>query len=224
MTSCWQEAISALWIGLTGNYRLTYEDKAMEAEDQLSRLLQQLDRREESMEAARVKVRQEALALRAIDKGRCRTKVMEHKRLGAQLDRLVSYRDMVMQHIDALRNTELNKALIDTLKESSKTLKAMGITDGVKQAEDVVSDISNSIASVNELTSVLGQPIHIEDNDLDTELDSLLNDTAAPDAISSMDTSCLRQQTEVTNMREGGKLVREVHHAHPATVAYVVSA
>lgn len=222
MTSCWQEAISALWIGLTGNYRLTYEDKAMEAEEQLTRLLQQLDRREESMEATRAKVRQEALALRSTDKGRCRTKVLEHKRLGAQLDRLVSYRDMVMQHIDALRNTELNKSLIDTLKESSKTLKAMGITDGIKQAEDVVSDISNSIASVNELTSVLGQPIHIEDGDLETELDSLLTD--APEAVSSMGASRLGQQAEVAHVREGGELVREVHHAHPAAVPYVVGA
>ena len=224
MTSCWQEAISALWIGLTSNYRLMYEDKAMEAEDQLTRLLQQLDRREESMEATRAKVKQEALALRATDKGRCRTKVMEHKRLGAQLDRLVSYRDMVMQHIDALRNTELNKSLIDTLKESSKTLKAMGITDGVKQAEDVVSDISNSIANVNELTSVLGQPIHVEDGDLETELDLLLNDTAVPEAVSSMDASRLGEQAEVAHVREGGKLVRQVHHPDPAPVVDVVGA
>ena len=54
-----------LWIGITGHYRLTYEDRAMEAEDQLTRLLHQLDRREESIEASRTKVRSEALALRA---------------------------------------------------------------------------------------------------------------------------------------------------------------
>lgn len=209
-----------LWIGLTGHYRLTYEDRAMEAEDQLTRLLQQLDRREESIEASRTKVRSEALALRATDKARCRTKLVEHKRLGAQLDRLVSYKDMVLQHIDALRNTELNKSLINTLQESSRTLKAMGITDGIKQAEAVVSDISSSIADVQELTSVLGQPVHVDEGDLEKELESMLEDEA-PSTVSSM-LGVLGDQAEVGAVREGGKLVREVHDPRPAAVADVV--
>ena len=220
MTSCWKEAVSMLWIGLTGHYRLTYEDRAMEAEDQLTRLLQQLDRREESIEASRTKVRSEALALRATDKARCRTKLVEHKRLGAQLDRLVSYKDMVLQHIDALRNTELNKSLISTLQESSRTLKAMGITDGIKQAEAVVSDISSSIADVQELTSVLGQPVHVDEGDLEKELESMLEDEA-PSTVSSM-LGVLGDQAEVGAVREGGKLVREVHDPSPAAVADVV--
>ena len=220
MTSCWKEAVSMLWIGLTGHYRLTYEDRAMEAEDQLTRLLQQLDRREESIEASRTKVRSEALALRATDKARCRTKLVEHKRLGAQLDRLVSYKDMVLQHIDALRNTELNKSLISTLQESSRTLKAMGITDGIKQAEAVVSDISSSIADVQELTSVLGQPVHVDEGDLEKELESMLEDEA-PSTVSSM-LGVLGDQAEVGAVREGGKLVREVHDPRPAAVADVV--
>ena len=220
MTSCWKEAVSMLWIGLTGHYRLTYEDRAMEAEDQLTRLLQQLDRREESIEASRTKVRSEALALRATDKARCRTKLVEHKRLGAQLDRLVSYKDMVLQHIDALRNTELNKSLINTLQESSRTLKAMGITDGIKQAEAVVSDISSSIADVQELTSVLGQPVHVDEGDLEKELESMLEDEA-PSTVSSM-LGVLGDQAEVGAVREGGKLVREVHDPRPAAVADVV--
>ena len=218
MTSCWEEAVSALWIGLTGHYRLTYEDKAMEAEDQLTRLLQQLDRREESIGASRHKVRGEALALRATDRGRCRTKLAEHKRLGVQLDRLVAYRDMVLQHIDALRNTELNKSLIETLKESSRTLKAMGITDGLKQAEAVVSDISASIADVHELTSVLGQPIHVDEEDLEMELEAMLQ----PDHVSSM--LVLGDQAEVGAVGERSKGVREVHHAGPAAVSDLVGA
>lgn len=174
MPSCWQEAISALWIGVTGHYRLTYEDKAIEAEDQLGRLLQQLDRREDNLRTSLARLSQEALALRGRDRGRCRHKVQEHKRAQAQLDRLVAYKDMVLVHMDALRNSELNKTLICALQESSKTLKSMGVVNGVKQAEEVASDIETSLAQVQELTALLGTPvtsnINVTDEDLDREL------------------------------------------------------
>lgn len=170
--------MSSLWIGVTGNYRLTYEDRAMEAEDQLERLLGQLDRREEKLLETRSRVVAEARQLRAAkDRPRCRAKVLEGKRTQTQLERLQNYRETVEQHMDALRNTELNKSLITTLQESTKTLKSMGIMDGVKQAEAVIGDVQESMASVHELTSVLGTPINIDlstDADLDRELDLLL--------------------------------------------------
>jgi len=98
--------------------------------------------------------------------------VLEHKRAASQLERLVTYKDTVMQHVDALRNTELNKTLISALQESSKTLKSMGIVEGVKHAEAVVSDVEQSMAQAQELTSVLGMPIGIglSDDELDAEL------------------------------------------------------
>lgn len=181
MPSCWEEAVSAMWIGLTGNYRLTYEDKAMEAEDQLERLLGQLDRREEKLVGARDKVMEEARQLRGgKDRMRYRAKVMLCKQMQSQLERLQSYKDTVGQHMDALRNTELNKSLITTLQESSKTLKAMGIVDGVRQAEAVIGDVQESMANVQELTRCLGTPMSVDiatDADLDRELDMLLEES-----------------------------------------------
>jgi hypothetical protein len=179
MPSCWQEAISAMWIGMTGHYRLTYEDKAMEAEDQLTRLLLQLEKREENLRTSLGRLAREALAVRGKDRARCRNRVQEHKRAQAQLDRLVAYKDMVLVHMDALHNTELNKTLISALQESSSTLKSMGVVNGVKQAEAMVSDVETSIAQVQELTALLGAPISshitVTDEDLDAEL-SLLED------------------------------------------------
>jgi hypothetical protein len=119
--------ISALFIGLTGKYRLTYEDKAMEAEEQLDRLMVQLDKREEGLRCTVHRAAEEAVRLKGKDKARCKLKLQEYKRAQAQLDRLVAYKDMVYVHMDALRNTELNKTLIAALQESTKTLKSMGI-------------------------------------------------------------------------------------------------
>ena len=44
------------------------------------------------------------------------------------------------------------------------------------------------------------------------------------EAVSSMDASRLGEQAEVAHVREGGKLVRQVHHPDPAPVADVVGA
>lgn len=180
MPSCWQEMISALYIGLTGRFRLTYEDQAVEAEDQLSRLLLQLDKREEVLRVAMQRASEEALQLKSKDRPRCRQKLQEYKRAQSQLERLVTYKDMVSVHMDALRNTELNKTLIAALQESSKTLKGMGIDEGVKQAEAVVSDVETSMAQAQELTAALNAPftsnITVSDADLDAELGALLEE------------------------------------------------
>jgi hypothetical protein len=64
--------------------------------------------------------------------------------------------------------------LISALQESSSTLKSMGVVNGVKQAEAMVSDVETSIAQVQELTALLGTPISshitVTDEDLDAEL------------------------------------------------------
>lgn len=182
MPTCWEEALSALYIGVTGRFRLTYEDRAIEAEDKLERLLRQLDRREESLSDLRARHRAEALSLRH-DRGRARNKLMDYKRANAELNRIYSYRETVLQHMDALKNTELNKSLIQTLQESSRTLRDLGVVDGVHQAEAVVRDVEASMMHVQELTSVLGTPMAsladattYSTEDLDAELEQLLMD------------------------------------------------
>lgn len=179
MPSCLHEVIAALWIGFTGKYRLQYADRALEAEDQLQTLLKSLDKRDAALvEQQEVLMGEVHAAHKTKNRARCKQKFTEYKRLEVQRQRLSTYKDMVLAHIDALNNTELNKALISTLQESSKTLKAMGVVDGVKQAELVVADVENSMAQVQELTQVLGQPINIEYNaeDWDAELEELLRD------------------------------------------------
>jgi len=184
MPSCWQEALSGLYIAFSGKYRLTYADQALEAEDQLSRLLLQLDKREEILRSTIHSSAQEALKLKEKDRPRCKLKVQEYKRSQMQLTRLLSYRDTISVHMDALRNTELNKTLIQALQESSKTLKSMGIVEGVRQAELVVSDVETSMAQAQELSQVLNQPImtnsvQITEFELDAELQDLLADQSS---------------------------------------------
>lgn len=151
----------------------------MESEEQLQRLIENLEKRDATLSAQQDSLLSEVQMSRASkNKVRCKQKFVEYKRVQLQRERLGTYKDTVMAHIDALNNTELNKALISTLQESAKTLKAMGVVDGVKQAELVVADVESSMAQVQELTQVLGQPIHVDYNsqDWDLELEELLKD------------------------------------------------
>jgi hypothetical protein len=198
MPSCWQEAMSTVFLMFSGRYRLTYEDKAMEAEDQLSRLLVQLDKREDTLRSSMMSLSQEAIRLKDKDRARCKHKVQEYKRAQVQLARLVQYKDMVSVHMDALRNTELNKTLITALQESSNTLKSMGIVEGVRQAELVVSDVEASMAQAQELTAILNAPmttnITVTDEDLDAELGLLLEEDENEDPILAQASSSTKHQ------------------------------
>lgn len=178
MPSCLHELVSALWIGVMGKYRLRYEDKAEDAEEQLQGLLHSLEKRDAVLDAQQELLLADVQAARHKNKARCKQKFIEYKRVVLQRERLHKYRDMVAAHMDALSNSELNKTLISTLQESAKTLKAMGVVDGVKQAELVVADVESSMAQVQELTQVLGQPIHVDYDaaDWDAELEELLRE------------------------------------------------
>lgn len=178
MAGCWREVVSAIYIAVRGKFMLPYEDKAVEAEDQLGRLILQLERREESLQQAADRTAQEAVRCKA-DRKRCRAKLQEYKRAKAQLDRLIAYKDVVYVHMDALKNTELNRTLVEALQESSKTLKSMGIDD--KQAEAVVTDIETSMLQVQDITAALNAPftVNVADADIEQELEALLRDEQA---------------------------------------------
>lgn len=191
MPGCLHETLSALWIGITNKWRLGHDERALEAEDQLQRQLVTLDKKIATLDEQQDLALSEARVNKVKNRTRCKQKFIEYKRIEQQRDRLNTYRDMVMTHIDALNNTELNKALISTLQESAKTLKAMGVVDGIRQAELVVQDVESSMAQAQELTQVLGQPLHMDYNavDWDTELEEMLKeDEPMPVAVMVPDT------------------------------------
>lgn len=174
MPGCLNEVCSALYIALTGRFLSRADERMDETQEQLERLVTNLDARGAVLCTQQVALMAE---LRTMAPGeRRKTKFQEYKRVGMQRERLLAYKDMVLTHLDALSNSELNKTLISTLQESAKTLKAMGAVDGVRQAELVVADVETSMMQVQELTQVLGQPLQLDSgtHDLEAELEEML--------------------------------------------------
>lgn len=185
MPGCLIETLSALWIALRGKYRLTQEDQATVAEHSLGQLMETLERRLESIQQQQEVCFAEVVAQRQKNAKRAKQKFIEYKRLEAQKERVFTYKDMVLAHMDALNNTELNHTFIHTLQESSKTLKAMGVVDGVRQAELVVSDVEASMQQAQELTQVLGQPIHVDykTEEWENEFEAMLREDEMAQAV-----------------------------------------
>ena len=101
-----------------------------------------------------------------------KSKMVERKRAMKRLEKLRSSLSLVDAQLDALRSTELDKELMQTLLASSAALKKAGVGKGVKEAEAVMSELDEQLRESGELTSVLAGGVQEEmDFDLDEEFE-----------------------------------------------------
>jgi hypothetical protein len=106
------------------------------------------------------------------DMAGAKSKMLERRRALKRLEKLRSSLALVDAQLDALRSTELDKELMQTLLASSAALKRAGVGKGVKEAEAVMSELDEQLRESGELTSVLAAGVVDEpDFDLDEEFE-----------------------------------------------------
>ena len=98
-----------------------------------------------------------------------KNKVMERRRALKRLDKLRSSLALVDAQMDALRTTELDKELMQTLLASSAALKKAGVGKGVKEAGELMSELDEQLRESGELTSVLAGGLQDTDGDFDLD-------------------------------------------------------
>jgi len=106
------------------------------------------------------------------DMSGAKTKLMERRRALKRLEKLRNSLSLVDTQLDALWNTELDRELMNTLMASSAALKKAGVGTGVKEAEQVMSELDEQMREASELNSVLAtQNIDLDmDFDMEEEL------------------------------------------------------
>jgi hypothetical protein len=110
----------------------------------------------------------------------------ERRRKLRRLEKLRNNITLVVGQIEALESMDLDKKLMRTLQVSSAALKQAGVGTGVKDAEEVMSQLDEQMRQSSELTSVLSGPINDDlDFDVDEEFEELLRDAAPVRAIPS---------------------------------------
>ena len=93
-----------------------------------------------------------------------RSKMLEHRRIQAQMAQIQRYRESALAHMDAVSNHAINQTFMRAIKGT-----AVGLD--VDDAAAAAKEMQDSIANVNEITELLGQPVldDVTDEDLESE-------------------------------------------------------
>jgi len=93
--------------------------------------------------------------------------------------------------ISALESSEMNRVMLSTMKNSTDTMKKLGLEQAVAQADSTMSDLEDTINLSGEMNTVLSTQVvtdnHMNDDDLDEELLTIMNDNFEVDSLSEND-------------------------------------
>ena len=207
---CFLETIASVWM-------LSVRAPPVEVEegvhDNLEGCRNSLESRETDLAEGCRRLGREALKRKqAGDMPGAKVKMMERKRAFKRLEKLRSSLALVDAQLDALRTTELDKELMQTLIASSAALKKAGAGKGVKEAEAVMSELDEQMRESGELTSVLAGGLQEADGgfDLDMEFELMEQEN---ELMSGMGTAANRQEC-VTHPPVVDNLIDEPSQQH----------
>ena len=170
---CLLESLAGVYI--TGMRYVSPQSLLPESDDDdtngnLESCLANLHGRENELNDGIARLGKEALQCkRAGDMQGAKNCMQERRRYMKRVERLRSSSQLITSQLDLLRNQELDRELMHSLKLSANTLKKSGATLQVKTAEDVMSEFEEQFHEVNELSSVLSKPIMSDSMDFDFE-------------------------------------------------------
>jgi hypothetical protein len=182
--NCLLEVVASIW--MTARRQVMTEpvvEEVASAQEGLEQCRRNMEGRERELQAHVERLTAEALAKkREGDLLQARARVQERRRCVKRIERLRHGIDLVDTQIDAIKTSELDKEIMLTLKASSTAMRKAGITVGVQEAENVMSEIDQQLHDAQDLTEVLATPLLstgpgglavVEEADLDEELDLL---------------------------------------------------
>ena len=181
--NCLLEAAASLWMGVRRRVVTEPpEEEVMTAHESLEQCRRNMEARERELLVVVSRLSDEALAnKRAGDVLAARSRLQERRRVQKRLERLRHGLDLVDTQLDAIKTSELDKEIMLTIKASTTAMRKAGITLGVQEVENVMSELDEQMREVQDITDVLTNPLNgpnsllqsAEEADLDAELDLL---------------------------------------------------
>ena len=167
---CICEYVSSIWVRLLGYHRGYGKANHRETQESVS---ERLDMRQRQLENNAKKCITEARRHHSTgSRALFRSKMIEHRRIQAQLVQLQRFRNNAMTQFDALENYEINQTFVKAMKGVAGFDKDQ-IKKTREDAEKVVGDLHESLAEVDDLSDFLGHPVsqveEIEDDELEKE-------------------------------------------------------
>jgi hypothetical protein len=177
--NCLLEAVAGVWMSARRHIVAEpIDEEVMTAQEGLEQCRRNMEGRERELQGVIMRLTEEALSKkRAGDVLTARSKVLERRRCQKRMERLRHGLDLVDVQIDAIKTSELDKEIMMTLKASTSAMRKAGITLGVQEVENVMSELDEQMREVQDITTVLSNPLQagssVEEADLDAELDLL---------------------------------------------------
>ena len=114
-----------------------------------------------------------------------------------QLTLLVKKRQALQNHLDTLKNSELNEQVLSSVKQTSSVLKTMGLEQSLSDMDAVVADMQDAQSDLSALQEGLSEGFNgqSDEDDLDLELEMLLSDSDATLPIPTARTHALPMPT-----------------------------
>jgi hypothetical protein len=175
--NCLYEAVAGAYVRARSRVLPPPEDDLGDAEENLESCRAGLAAREADLGRQAEKLgRSAADKKRQGDVSGAKFALVERKRVVARLDKVRGGIALLDKQLDALRASELDKQLMDSLKRSSQAMRRAGIGQGLEEAESVMNDLDDQMREASELTTVLATPLvnsageDEDDLDVDEEL------------------------------------------------------
>lgn len=172
--NCLYEAVAGAYVRARSRVLPPAEDDLGDAEENLESCRSGLAAREAELGRHAEKLaRSAAEKKKQGDVSGARFALLERKRVAARLDKVRGGIALLDKQLDALRGSELDKQLMDSLKRSSQAMRRAGIGQGLEEAESVMNDLDDQMREASELTTVLATPlvnsVGAEEDELDVD-------------------------------------------------------
>jgi hypothetical protein len=173
MNNCLCEFLSSVWCQML---RGTAYRSGVSRESSMEMVLDTLTSKQISIELHDRRCVAEARRHHACgSKALFRAKMLEHRRMQAQLLQIQRYRENVLAQIDALSNHELNQTFVQAIRGAAGAQRGFSS----KEVESMMEEVRESMGGVSEMSEFLGQPV-MGDEALDEDLEQEFFEASAP--------------------------------------------
>jgi hypothetical protein len=181
MISVCFESIAAIWM-FSKKKLITQsnEEELLTAQENLLASKKKMEEKESILEKELLRLSKEAVRRKkAGDIHAARIKTAEKISIQKRLDRLRNGLTFLNNNIEAMKNSELDKEILQTLKSSSIALKNAGIGKQMHEIENLITGLDEHMRDIQDVTNVMATPISYsrdDEDELDAELNHLLEE------------------------------------------------
>lgn len=114
---------------------------------------------------------------------------------------VVSHMHTLETQLDCIESQSYNTQLVATMKASATTMREMGISQNLKDADQTLASLQENMDTAGEVTNALAVPLTdvIDDDELDAEFDAIINEGAI-DAVAQLGTGVAQAPTSSNSM------------------------